>query len=228
MRRLLQLLLLVSLVSASATGVRASTDCERWFVAYKQQLAHAQSIQRVEAARRRARLYAKRKLAGYIKPNPANKPQVPRRRPMSRDETLRHFNLACGVLPDETSDQPLVSEETPVEFAFEQPLDDVLGLIPEDDGDVIASNDAPPPFVPADNGGPPSEGGPPMYYPPFGGPGGFTTPGGPPGTSGTPPCTTACGGTTSTPPVVPEPGSYVFLLTGLAAAAGVVKRRFDR
>ena len=103
MRRLLQILLLVFLVTASATGVRASTDCEKWFIAYKQQLAHTKSMQRIQAAKIRAKRYAQRKLAGYVKPKPAvHKPKlvhVSHRPPMSREETLRHFNLACGVLP---------------------------------------------------------------------------------------------------------------------------------
>jgi hypothetical protein len=158
MRRLLQLLLMVLIVTASATGVRASTDCERWFVAYKQELAHAKAVQRIQAAKRRAR----RKLAGYVKPKPVNKPKlvhVVHRPPMNRSEMLRKFNLACGVLPEDSADEPLVSEETPVEFASERPLDDGLGLIPGQDGPLLPLND-PPPFA-AVNG--PSGGGPPIY-----------------------------------------------------------------
>ena len=64
MRRLIYLLLLVLFVSASATCVNASTDCERWFAAYRQELAHTRSVQRIAAAKRRAKLYAQRKLAG--------------------------------------------------------------------------------------------------------------------------------------------------------------------
>lgn len=215
MRRWLQFVLLVMFVTASTTGVRASTDCERWFIAYKQQLAHAKSVQRIEAARRRARLYAKRKLANYVKPaNP--KPHVPRRRPMSREETLRHFNLACGVLPEEAADKPLVSEETLPEFAPH--LRDFLPTDPVEEGTEIANYIAPP-YIPP-GFGPPADGGPPIYYPPFGGTGGSFTPG-TPGNPGTP-------GTPGTPdiPEVPEPGSIVLLLTGLAAAAGAVRRRF--
>lgn len=219
MRRVLQIALVVIFVSASATSVRASTDCERWFIAYKQQLAHAKSVQRVEAARRRAKIYAKRKLANYVKPaNP--KPHVPRRRPMSREETLRHFNLACGVLPEESGDHPLVSEEVPPEFAPR--LMDFLPTDPVEEGTEIANYVAPP-YVPP-GFGPPQEGGPPIYYPPFGGTGGSITPGNPgnPGTPGPPEPPPG------PPPDVPEPGSFVLVLTGLAAAAGTAKRKFKQ
>ncbi len=214
MRRLLQFALLVLFVTASTTGVRASTDCERWFIAYKQQLAHAKSIQRIEAARRRARMYAKRKLASYAKPKSPVHPH-PHRRPMSREETLRHFNLACGVLPEESPDEPLIAEEKPAEFVPIAPIDDFLT---SDDGTEIASY-IPPPYVPPSYG-PPSEGGPPLYYPPVGG-----TPGGPsphipnnPPPNNPPP--------NNPPPAVPEPGSMVLVLTGTIAAAGALRRRF--
>jgi hypothetical protein len=70
MRRLIYLLLLVLFVSASATCVNASTDCERWFVAYRRELAHTHAVQRIAAAKRRAKLYTQRKLAGYVAPKP--------------------------------------------------------------------------------------------------------------------------------------------------------------
>lgn len=209
MRRLIQFLLLVIFVTASTTGIRASTDCERWFIAYKQQLAHAKSLQRVEAARRRARMYAKRKLAGYTKPKTPAHPR-PHRKPMSREETLRHFNLACGVLPEESADRPLIAEEKTEPFVPIVPED---FLAPDDDGTQIASY-VPPTYVPP-NYGPPTEGGPPLYYPPFGGTGGGPIP----HTPNNPP-------PNNPPPVVPEPGSLVLVLTGAIAAAGVVRRRF--
>jgi hypothetical protein len=216
MRRLIQLLLLVFLVTASATGVRASTDCERWFATYKQELAHTKAVQQVEAARRRARLYARRKLAGYVRPNP--EPHVPRRHPMSRRETLQHFELACGVLPEESADRPLVAEETPLDFIPGRPLDRSLGMIPEEDVAQLPLNDAPPYSGGyADGGNGPSGDGPPMYYPTGGGAGGG-------GNGPTPPIPPI----PPVPPVVPEPSSYVLMLTGLVAAAGVVRQRFNR
>jgi hypothetical protein len=288
MRRLLPFLLLVVLVSATATGIHASTDCERWFLAYKQELAHAKAVQRIEAAKRRARLYAKRKMAGYVAPKP--KPPVaphphPHKSPMSREEILRHFTLACGVLPEESQDVTQVSEETPEDFQPERPLDEQLGLIPQPDGELIAMDDGPPPMGYSMDGGSPT-GGPPIYYPGFGGvpgggggggtpppgssapgtpPGGGTPTGGggtpPPGGGGTPP--PGGGGTPppdnggpplgppppgggapppdnggpplgppppggGTTPVVPEPSSYVLMLTGLAGAVGVVRNRLGR
>lgn len=231
MRRLIQLLLLVFFVTASATGVRASTDCERWFATYKQELAHNKSVQRIEAARRRARMYARHKLAGYVRPAPENRPH-PHHRPMSRKETLEHFELACGVLPEESRDHPLIAEETPIDFTPARPLYRGLGLIPTEDVGQLPLNGIPPYRGYADGGNGPSGDGPPMYYPTLGSAGGGgrnessppgapvppTSPPGSPGTFSSPP----------TPPVVPEPSSYVLMLTGLAGAIGVVRRRFNR
>src|SRR5438105_2748699 len=97
MRRLFYLLLLVLFVSISATCVNASTDCERWFAAYRAELAHSRNLQRIAAAKRRARLYAQHKLAQV-----QSKPKlVPAKGPrMTRKQTLHHFNLACGVTPE--------------------------------------------------------------------------------------------------------------------------------
>src|ERR1700721_420342 len=115
MRRLIYLLLLVLFVSVSATCVNASTDCERWFVAYRQELAHTRSVQRIAAAKRRAKLYAQRKLAGYVAPKPTLvRAKSPR---MNRQQTLPHFELACGVLPEDESDTPVIAEEPPAPFA---------------------------------------------------------------------------------------------------------------
>jgi hypothetical protein len=231
MRRLIYLLLLVLFVSASATGVNASTDCERWFVGYRSELAHSRSVQRIAAAKRRARLYARRKLAGYV---PRSKPKLvlashPR---MTRKETLHHFNLACGILPEDSADEPNIAEETPAPFVEhplnEHALNDEIGLLPAALGDMIAENDVP---LPPAGGGPPaypSSGGPPVYVPPF--TGGVTPSGGTPGTGTTVPPNSP--GTPGIPPAtpvlpdVPEPASYVLLLTGMAGAAGALQRRF--
>src|SRR5260221_4677511 len=101
MRRLTYLLLLVLFVSISATCVNASTDCERWFAAYRSELAHSRNVQRIAAAKRRAKLYAQRKLAGYT---PKPKVVLASHPRLSRKETLHHFNLACGVLPADSAD----------------------------------------------------------------------------------------------------------------------------
>src|SRR5271168_4530671 len=104
MRRLGLVLLIVLFVTGSATGVHASTDCERWFTTYKCELAKSAAAKRLEAAKARAKRYARRKLAAYVpKPKPVTKPLAAHHRKpgMSREEMLHHFNLACGVLPED-------------------------------------------------------------------------------------------------------------------------------
>jgi hypothetical protein len=224
MRRLLYLLLLVLFVSISATCVNASTDCERWFAAYRAELAHSRNLQRIAAAKRRAKLYAQRKLA-QVQPKP--KVVLARSPRMTRKQTLHHFDLACGVLPEDTVDEPVIGEETPAPY-IAHTLDDGFDPLPSGFGDMIAQDDLPP--TPSLEGISPdnlSTGGPPIYEPPFtsgfggypggGSPGGGTTlPPGNPGTPGTPPVT----------PEVPEPASFVLLLTGMAGAAGAFRQRF--
>jgi hypothetical protein len=229
MRRLTYLLLLVIFVGISATCVNASTDCERWFVAYRSELAHSRNVQRIAAAKRRAKLYAQRKLAGYVRPTPKPRLILARSPRMTRKETLHHFNLACGVLPDGETDNAVLSEETPGPFAGKPALDEV-GLLPAGFGDLIAQNDGPPPFTSQVDY--PTGGGPPVYTPPF--TGNVSSPGGgSPGTGTTVPPTTPgipgappTGPTTPVIPEVPEPASYVLLLTGMAGAAGAIRCRF--
>ena len=218
MRRLLYLLLLVLFVSISATCVNASTDCERWYASYRAELAHSRNMQRIAAARRRAKLYAQHKLT-QAQPKPK---LVPAKGPrMTRKQTLHHFNLACGVLPEDSVDEPAISEETPGPYVA-HPLNDGVDVLPSGFGDMIAEDDLPPtPFTDRTSPDNSSAGGPPIYEPPFTGgltpgggfPGGGTTL--PPGNPGTPPLT----------PEVPEPASFVLLLTGMAGAVGAYRHK---
>jgi uncharacterized membrane protein YgcG len=223
MRRFVYLLLLGLFVSASASCVSASTDCERWYAAYRQELAHSRQVQRIAAAKRRAKLYAQRKIAQVQAPKPKLVPVSHPR--MTRKQTLRHIDLACGVLPEGGGDEPLVSEETPGPFSAERPTNDGIDLLPAAPGELIAENDAPPPFGGYSSGGP-SEGGPAPYFPGFGGSGGGASSGGGPGKGVTVPPPPPPPVTPPPVSVVPEPASFVYLLTGLAGAAGAIRRRF--
>jgi hypothetical protein len=215
MRRLIHLLLLVLVVSISATCVNASTDCERWFKEYRLQLAHSRQLQHIAAIKRRAKRYAQRKLAGYVpKPKPVVKPG-PR---MTPKQALHHFELACGALPEDEPIDPVIAENPPPPFEH-YVKDDSLDTTPAELEDTLPPNDIPPyggnsyPNYPS--------GGYPTNPPPVGG-GNFLPPGGPTG-----------GGATLPPPnspppplpPVPEPSSIVLMLTGVAGAAGALRNR---
>jgi PEP-CTERM motif len=230
MRRYLLSLVVFLVVASAATGVHASTDCQRWFIEYKNSLAQTSAAKHLLAAKHRAHRYVHRKLAALHKPKPANKPRVlPARfqRPkMTREEALRRFNLACGDMPEDMPSTQMVQEEEPKPDYLANPLHSEMPLEKPVGGGIVAENVVPPnlPFLPGGGWG---SGG---SYPPgisggFGGGGGAPgaptphNPGNPPPDAPPPP-----------PPVstVPEPGSIVLLLTGVAGAAGVARRRFVR
>jgi hypothetical protein len=224
LRRLLLCLVLFFIAASAATGVHASTDCERWFIAYKNSLAKAKAVKKLQAAKHRMRRYVHKKLATAQKP--ADKPKLVRthmRPRMSRAEMLRRFNLACGELPEESAaPQQVATEELAPDFFprntthSDMPLEDTPGT------GLIAENDSPP-YSPGGSGGwpgPPSGGIPPGFGGGFGG--GGTTPSYP-GTPGTP-----IDPVTPVTPAVPEPSSIVLLLTGAAGAAGMIRRRIQR
>jgi len=218
MRRLIYLLLLVSFVGISATCVNASTDCERWFVAYRRELAHTRSLQQIAAAKRRARLYAQRKLNVVTQPKPKPHLVLAKGPRMTRKQTLHHFELACGVLPEDESDKSVISEETPAPYhhARSSGPQDSVDLMPAAVEETIAENDPPPTPTGFTTYSPP--GGTPLAYPPF-------TNGPPSPQSSNPPDNPP---PPDNSPPVPEPTSYVLMLTGLAGVAGAVRSRLNR
>lgn len=134
---------------------------------------------------------------------------------MSRAEVLRRFNIACGVLPERESADPVIHEETPVGFLSNGTFaGDVLPLDDTDNSQIPAVI---PPHLPLTSQTPDEPTPPSFNWPPTGGFPGFPIF---PGTPGKPPITPP-------PPVqpVPEPESLVLLLIGLAGGVGAVSRK---
>ncbi len=233
MRRFLLYLAVFLVVASAATGVHASTDCERWFIAYKNSLAHTAAGKHLVAAKHRVHRYVHRKLAALHKPKPQNKPPLlPARfqRPkMTREEALRRFNLACGELPEDMPLTQLVQGEEPKPDYLANPLHGDMPLDKPGDVSNLAKNVVPSTPPGGGDGWAPIGSYPPGFGGGFGGGGNPSKPHSP-GTPGTPGTQTGGGNPPDPPtvPSVPEPGSIVLMLTGVAGAAGVVRRRFVR
>ena len=209
MRRKIQLLLLLLLIAGTTeTGMRASTDCERWMAAYKTQLAQAKAAKKLAAAHERVKRMAQKKLANYVKKPARPKPLLTHyvRPHYTRQQMLDRFNIACGDLPGGPS--LVEGKKTPAEFVTEMRSYEPVEIASAATDGLIPMGDSPSYSPPASDGSGPGG-------PGFGG-GGF---GG------------GSGGGGSTPPVVPvtpvpEPGSIVMILTGVAGAAGAARRRW--
>ena len=154
-RRKLQLVILILLIAVCGeAGVRASTDCEKWVASYKEQLAHAKAVRRMQAAHARMKRLAQRKLATYVK---KPKPVAPKvlaahfvRPKYTREQMLERFTLLCGDLPIETalsSRKLLDGKMTPEEFVSEMSPWTPFELASTDEGGLIPSGNLPP-YIP--------------------------------------------------------------------------------
>ena len=112
---------------------------------YRAALAHSDAVKRANAARHRLHRYMQRKIDALVKPKTAPKSRVlPARHhwpPMSREEALRKFVLACGVLPE---DAPalgnLPNEPMPAFIADNKKPDDDLPLDTDAPSTLLALN----------------------------------------------------------------------------------------
>ncbi len=214
MRRILLVFTALIIIASASKGL-ASTDCEKWLAEYKQELAHKASVQRALAAKQRARNYAKRKVGHLIASTAAPKPhpmRVSSTRPhLTPAQMLKRFDVLCGDLPVEPTNQVLDARMSPDEFISEMSMGGPVDTESLPLGDSLLATEDMPPYTPAtvstgDQGAQP-------IWPVYG------------------PVPTGGGLVTSTvvtmPPVsaVPEPSSLIFLLTGAAGAAGSMMRR---
>lgn len=230
MRRLVFCLVFFLVTVSAATGVHASTDCEKWLNEYRNSLAHSPAAHRVKAAHRRLHRYIHRKLA-TLKPKPKTAPKsrlLPARHAkprMTREELLKKLELACGDLAEDKPEIAKLKEEPTPEFIPEiHDQGDPIELASVDDG--FLQPQTPPGYPGVPSGGFPSFGGFPGT-PPIGG-GGPKTPGTP--TTSTSGCDVNSQVVCTPPPdqpvaETPEPGTFALLLTGLSGGLVAIRRR---
>jgi len=220
MRRVAISLVLFLVTISAATGVHASTECEKWLQEYRTSLKTSPTIHRAKAAHHRLHRYIHRKLV-QVKKKPAA-PRKPRllaarhsRPKMTREELLKKLELACGDLPD---DKPKLAE-----LVRNDPTPDFVPEIHDDEPIEVASSEGGvipsimPPVYSTPEAAPPGGGGPGFpFIPPIGG--GPKPPNTPVTSTSTPP---------DQPPtdVVPEPETLALLLTGIPAAVGAARRK---
>ena len=245
MRPTLVVLFVLIVSAASATGVHASTDCERWLADYKKALAQKPSYQQLEAAKHRARDLARRRIGEIVAATMPAKPKPVRmsstRPKLTPRQMLNRFDVLCGDLPVAPANQVLDSRMAPDEFISELSLGPIDEL-PVSEYNPLLAETAPTEYTPTSSPlATPYEGGPvlPVVGPSFGGvgsapgtasgpTGGTTSPGIPPTTPPVLPPTTIAGLPPGVPPAaapVPEPGTLVYVFTGLGSIATALRRR---
>lgn len=233
MRRVVFALVIFLVCASAGVRVHAATDCERWIAEYRDALAHSNAVKRANAVRHRLHRYVHRKIAALTKPKTTPKPRVlpvrHRRPPMSREEMLRKFELACGDLPEDAPVLGELARDPRPPFIADRNPDEDLSFEADPPSTLLAMNQVPN-YAGGGVGYPGGGYGPAPYFPGFGGLG----PGGGGGRNQTPPTgtpTTGSGGdnppSPPSPPTAeaPEPGSLMLMATGVAGVAGAIRRR---